>query len=110
MSNLTDLAHDPRYDATRVIRAPRGTQRVCKSWLTEAAYRMIQNNLDPGRRREPASTSWSTAASAARRATGHCFDRILAALKDLERRRVAADPVGQAGRRASRRTRTRRAC
>ena len=33
--------------APRVVRAPRGTQRACKSWLTEAAYRMIQNNLDP---------------------------------------------------------------
>lgn len=31
----------------RVVRAPRGTQLTCKSWLTEAVYRMIQNNLDP---------------------------------------------------------------
>jgi urocanate hydratase len=31
----------------RVIRAPRGTQLTCKGWLQEAAYRMIQNNLDP---------------------------------------------------------------
>ena len=31
----------------RPVRAPRGTQLTCKSWLTEAAYRMIQNNLDP---------------------------------------------------------------
>lgn len=31
----------------RVVRAPRGTQLTCKSWQTEAAYRMIQNNLDP---------------------------------------------------------------
>jgi len=29
------------------IQAPRGTHLTCKSWLTEAAYRMIQNNLDP---------------------------------------------------------------
>jgi urocanate hydratase len=33
--------------AERVIRAPRGTERTAKSWLTEAALRMIQNNLDP---------------------------------------------------------------
>ena len=33
--------------APRTVRAPRGTQLTCKSWLTEAAYRMIQNNLDP---------------------------------------------------------------
>jgi urocanate hydratase len=31
----------------RTIRAPRGTELTCKSWLTEAAFRMIQNNLDP---------------------------------------------------------------
>ena len=31
----------------RVIRAPRGSQLNCKSWLSEAPFRMIQNNLDP---------------------------------------------------------------
>ncbi|MGC8879821.1 MAG: hypothetical protein ACP5R2_11415, partial [Anaerolineae bacterium] len=31
----------------RVIRAPRGTRLTCKNWLIEAAYRMLQNNLDP---------------------------------------------------------------
>ncbi|MEO8280024.1 MAG: hypothetical protein ABI564_10055, partial [Ideonella sp.] len=31
----------------RTVRAPRGTELACRSWLTEAAYRMIQNNLDP---------------------------------------------------------------
>src|SRR5438094_204166 len=38
--------NDPRFDPTRSIRAPRGSQLHCKSWLTEAAYRMLQNNLD----------------------------------------------------------------
>jgi len=38
---------DPRRDDTRVIRAPRGTELSCKSWLTEAALRMLMNNLDP---------------------------------------------------------------
>jgi len=37
---------NPRIDNTRSIRAPRGTTLNCKSWLTEAAYRMLQNNLD----------------------------------------------------------------
>ena len=37
---------DPRLDLTRVIRAPRGPEKTCKSWLTEAAYRMLQNNLE----------------------------------------------------------------
>ncbi|MDF1499082.1 MAG: urocanate hydratase [Anaerolineales bacterium] len=31
----------------RTIRAPRGAELTCKSWQIEAAYRMIQNNLDP---------------------------------------------------------------
>ena len=31
----------------RVVRAPRGAAITCRSWLTEAAYRMLQNNLDP---------------------------------------------------------------
>jgi urocanate hydratase len=31
----------------RVVRAPRGTQRSAKSWLTEAPLRMLMNNLDP---------------------------------------------------------------
>jgi urocanate hydratase len=35
-----------RKDPTRRIRAPRGNTLSCKSWLTEAAYRMLQNNLD----------------------------------------------------------------
>jgi len=30
-----------------VVRAPRGRTLTCRSWLTEAPYRMIQNNLDP---------------------------------------------------------------
>ncbi len=33
--------------ATTPIRAPRGTKLTCKNWLIEAAYRMLQNNLDP---------------------------------------------------------------
>ncbi len=31
----------------RIIHAPTGTELSCKNWLIEAAYRMIQNNLDP---------------------------------------------------------------
>jgi urocanate hydratase len=33
--------------SSRKIRAPRGSSLTCKSWQTEAAFRMIQNNLDP---------------------------------------------------------------
>ncbi|MEK7756634.1 MAG: hypothetical protein AAB385_05430, partial [Planctomycetota bacterium] len=31
----------------RAVRAPRGTDLVCKSWQTEAALRMLMNNLAP---------------------------------------------------------------
>jgi urocanate hydratase len=31
----------------RTVKAPTGTELTCKNWLIEAAYRMIQNNLDP---------------------------------------------------------------
>jgi len=46
---------DPRHDPTRVIRAPRGTELNCKSWLTEAPFRMLQNNLDPDVAEDPKS-------------------------------------------------------
>ena len=36
-----------RHDPSRRIRAPRGSELNCRSWLTEAPYRMLQNNLDP---------------------------------------------------------------
>ncbi|TFH19387.1 MAG: urocanate hydratase, partial [Acidimicrobiales bacterium] len=29
------------------IAAPRGTELSCRGWPQEAAYRMLQNNLDP---------------------------------------------------------------
>ena len=33
--------------AQRTVRAPRGAAITCRSWQTEAAMRMIMNNLDP---------------------------------------------------------------
>ena len=36
-----------RHDPSRRIRAPRGPELRCRSWLTEAALRMLMNNLDP---------------------------------------------------------------
>jgi urocanate hydratase len=33
--------------AQRTVRAPRGAEITCRSWQTEAAMRMIMNNLDP---------------------------------------------------------------
>jgi urocanate hydratase len=79
--------------ADRVVRAPRGSVRTAKSWLTEAALRMIQNNLDPEVAENPKSSS-STAASAVPRATGNASTRSRRAR--ARGRRIAADPVGQA--------------
>src|SRR5690606_36449016 len=36
-----------RHDPSRTVRASRGNRLSCRSWLTEAPYRMLQNNLDP---------------------------------------------------------------
>ena len=74
---------DPRLDTSRVVRAPRGTQLHCKNWIAEAAYRMLQNNLDAEVAENPqhlvvyggigrAARDWAS------------FDQILASLRDLE--------------------------
>lgn len=82
-STETSVLQDPRVDPTRVIRAPRGTELTCKSWLTEAAYRMIQNNLDPEVAENPQSlVVYGGIGRAAR--DWACFDQILASLRDLE--------------------------
>ncbi len=87
-----------RIDTTRTIRAPRGTELSCKSWLTEAPFRMMQNNLDPEVAENPAElVVYGGIGRAAR--NWECFDAILRALRELQRRRDAADPVRQAGRR-----------
>lgn len=69
--------------SSRVIRAPRGTQLTCKSWLTEAAYRMIQNNLDPEVAERPQDlVVYGGRGQAAR--SWEAFDAILETLKNLE--------------------------
>ena len=67
----------------RTVRAPRGTQLTCKSWLTEAAFRMIQNNLDPEVAERPQDlVVYGGRGQAAR--NWDAFDAILVSLKDLE--------------------------
>lgn len=67
----------------RTIRAPRGTQLTCKSWLTEAAYRMIQNNLDPEVAERPLDLIvYGGRGQAAR--SWEAFDAILESLRNLE--------------------------
>ncbi len=69
--------------AHREIHAPRGTQLTCKSWLTEAAYRMIQNNLDPEVAEQPEDlVVYGGRGQAAR--SWEAFDAILDNLKNLE--------------------------
>jgi urocanate hydratase len=69
-------------DLSRMIRAPRGSTLECRSWLTEAAYRMIQNNLDPEVAENPAElVVYGGIGRAAR--DWECFDAILATLRTL---------------------------
>ncbi len=82
MSDAMSLKNDPRYDASREIRAPRGTKLSCKSWVTEAAYRMLQNNLDPEVAENPKHlVVYGGIGRAAR--DWACYDQILASLREL---------------------------
>jgi urocanate hydratase len=72
-----------RHDPSRKIAAPTGTTLHCKSWLTEAAYRMIQNNLHPDVAERPEDlVVYGGIGRAAR--NWECFDQILASLRELE--------------------------
>jgi urocanate hydratase len=67
---------------SRIIKAPTGTELTCKNWLIEAAYRMIQNNLDPDVAFDPDNLIvYGGRGKAAR--NWECFDAILRALRDL---------------------------
>ena len=67
----------------RPVQAPRGSKLNCKSWLTEAPYRMIQNNLDPDVAERPNDlVVYGGRGQAAR--SWEAFDAILASLKELE--------------------------
>ncbi|HEX7673061.1 MAG TPA: urocanate hydratase [Bdellovibrio sp.] len=68
---------------SRVVKAPTGNKLVCKGWLQEAAYRMIQNNLDPMVAERPEDlVVYGGIGKAAR--NWESFDKILEALKNLE--------------------------
>jgi urocanate hydratase len=69
--------------APRPVRAPRGAILHCKSWLTEAPYRMLQNNLDPEVAERPDDlVVYGGRGQAAR--SWEAFDAILESLRSLE--------------------------
>ena len=67
----------------RIIHAPRGTNLTCKSWQTEAAMRMLMNNLDPDVAELPEQLIVYGGTGRAAR-NWEAFDRIVATLKVLE--------------------------
>ena len=71
-----------RFDASREIRAPKGTELNAKSWLTEAPLRMLMNNLDPDVAEHPQGlVVYGGIGRAAR--NWECYDKIVESLKEL---------------------------
>jgi len=67
----------------RIIKVPRGTQLTCKNWQIEAAYRMIQHNLDPENAEKPSELIvYGGYGKAAR--NWESFDTILNTLKEMD--------------------------
>ena len=73
---------DPRHDPSRHIAAPTGSTLSCRSWLTEAALRLLMNNLDPAVAERPEDlVVYGGIGRAAR--DWACFDRIVEVLRRL---------------------------
>ncbi len=67
----------------RPVRAPRGTALSCANWQIEAAYRMLQNNLDPEVAENPDElVVYGGIGKAAR--NWACFDGIMDSLRKLQ--------------------------
>ena len=80
---MSDLSTVHQVAKARAVRAPRGPQLSCRNWLIEAAYRMLQNNLDPEVAENlDALVVYGGIGKAAR--NWDCFDAILKSLRDLE--------------------------
>src|SRR5690554_4992762 len=74
---------DKRHDPSRKIAAPTGTERSCKSWLTEAPPRMLMNNLHPDVAERPEDlVVYGGIGRAAR--DWECYDKIVETLQRLE--------------------------
>lgn len=67
----------------RPIHAPRGSELTCKNWQIEAAYRMIQNNLDAQVAFDPANLIVYGGRGRAAR-NWPAFEAILESLRTLE--------------------------
>ena len=80
---MSDLSQTPFFDSqARPVRSPRGTTLSCANWQIEAAYRMIQNNLDPEVAEDPDHlVVYGGIGKAAR--NWPCFDAILDSLRRL---------------------------
>ena len=79
---MPDLSTSPAIAGPRPVRAPRGAALSCRNWPIEAAYRMIQNNLDPEVAENPdALVVYGGIGKAAR--DWASFEAILAALRAL---------------------------
>jgi len=80
---MSDLSPVHQSAKPRPVRAPRGSQISCRNWLIEAAYRMVQNNLDPEVAENPdALVVYGGIGKAAR--NWDCFEQILQSLRDLK--------------------------
>jgi urocanate hydratase len=67
----------------RPVKAPRGPEISCANWEIEAAYRMIQNNLDPDVAENPDElVVYGGIGKAAR--SWDCFEAILESLRALK--------------------------
>ena len=78
---MTALNIDP--SKARTVRAPRGPDRVCKTWQAEAAMRMLMNNLDPEVAENPDQLVVYGGRGQACR-SWEAFDAIIRELKKLE--------------------------
>jgi urocanate hydratase len=80
---MTDHSNQRHLAGPRPVRSPRGSHIACANWLIEAAYRMLQNNLDPEVAENPdALVVYGGIGKAAR--NWDCFDAMLASLRALK--------------------------
>src|SRR5437870_8200959 len=83
MSTLASSHRSRQTSEHRVIHAPRGNVKTCKTWQAEAAMRMLMNNLDPEVAEDPDHlVVYGGRGQAAR--SWEAFDAIVDCLKKLE--------------------------